>query len=138
MTRILRICQNDQIFLTLQSCATYFTLFIINGGVIKFAILFNAVGFFEINCHNYVYFTTAGDLCLLYADTGYVICDHLGDDNDFSHDHEEDYTSHHRNRYFVPKSCVEWKTNSNYMTKAFYSSIRIEIPPKDSKGIIFY
>ena len=48
------------------------------GGVIKFGLQkLNAVGFLRLIVRNY--FTAAGALCLLYADTGYVICDHLGD-----------------------------------------------------------
>ena len=45
-----------------------------------------------------------------------------------------DHSSNHRNRYMVPKSCVEWKTNTGQLNKAFYSNIRIEVPRKDHKG----
>ena len=47
---------------------------------------------------------------------------------------QEDHLSNHRNRYMVPKSCVEWKTNKGQLNKAFYSNIRIEVPRKDHKG----
>ena len=45
-----------------------------------------------------------------------------------------DHSSNHRNRYLVPKSCVEWKTNTGQLNKAFYSNIRIEVPRKGLKG----
>ena len=44
-----------------------------------------------------------------------------------------DQSSTHRNRYMVPKSCVEWKTNAGQLNKAFYSNIRIEVPRKGRK-----
>ena len=45
-----------------------------------------------------------------------------------------EHSSNHRNRYMVPKSCVEWKTNAGQLKKAFYSNIRIEVPRKGHKG----
>ena len=56
-----------------------------------------------------------GSLCRLFADTGNVMC---SEDLEYAVDPG----------YLVPKSCVEWKMESDHMTRAFYREIKIEIP----------
>jgi hypothetical protein len=52
--------------------------------------------------------------CQLYSDTGIVFCN----EEDRGYDDDQMIT-----RYMVPKNCVEWKTDSDHMTNAFYTSI---------------
>ena len=61
--------------------------------------------------------------CQLFSDTGYVQCDRKGRRKDFPTDDRNE-----KFRYMVPKSCVEWKSDSDHMTPAFYSQIQLKIP----------
>ena len=60
--------------------------------------------------------------CQLFSDTGYVTCDSRIPGNFPTHDPNEKF------RYMVPKSCVEWKSDSDHMTRAYYSKIQLKIP----------
>ena len=61
--------------------------------------------------------------CQLFSDTGYVQCNRKNTRGNFPTDDRNE-----KFRYMVPKSCVEWKSDSDHMTPAFYSQIQLKIP----------
>ena len=61
--------------------------------------------------------------CQLFSDTGYVQCNSKNTRGNFPTDDRNE-----KFRYMVPKSCVEWKSDSDHMTPAFYSQIQLKIP----------
>ena len=61
--------------------------------------------------------------CQLFSDTGYIQCNSKNTRGNFPTDDRNE-----KFRYMVPKSCVEWKSDSDHMTPAFYSQIQLKIP----------
>ena len=72
--------------------------------------------------------TAQEQLCHIFSDTGYVICD----------DQLQSADSRQQNKYRVPKRCVQWRTDGNHNTRAFYKEISLNIPTMKRHGINWF
>ena len=66
---------------------------------------------------------------MIAANIGIIITKANDKSYDFIYSDFPNYDRNEKHRYMVPKSCVEWKTSdSDHMTRVYYSSIRLKIP----------